>query len=55
MEENKPNNMVPMPEQKTQLEKIIFCKWKILFDYKGVQIPELNFTVKKKRGFYFNR
>lgn len=45
--------MIPMPEQKTQLEKIVFCKRKVLFDHEGVQIPELNFKEKKKKGFYF--
>lgn len=50
-EKTKWSNMVPMPEQKAQLEKMVLCKWKILFDHKGVQIPELNFKEKKERAF----
>lgn len=42
--------MVPMPEQKAQLEVLKMSNF--MFDHKGVQIIELNFKGKKKECFY---
>lgn len=40
--------MVPMPEQKAQLEDVLKTT-NFMFDHKGVQIIELNFKGKKKK------
>lgn len=42
--------MVPMPEQKAQLEDVLKTT-NFMFDHKGVQIIELNFKGKKKKVF----
>lgn len=40
--------MVPMPEQKAQLEDVLKTT-NFMFDHKGVHIIELNFKGKKKK------
>lgn len=46
--------MVPMPEQKAQLEEVLKMT-NFIFDHKGVQIVELNFKGKRKKECFYIR